>query len=244
MVGYEVKKKKLTYYKCQKCKGYSLNTETRPKSLKMGGHDLFKKLLEKYEINPKMKKLIKKQLIQSIYIFNGNDKVKEQDLTKELNTVETKIKTLKIKYGSGEIDKDIYELTKQNFEEKLVNIRTELNNTNSQLSNPENLVEKSLNSLENISKIWGSVEYRDKQKLQKTIFPKGILYNKEKHDYLTPEVNSFLVVSNYISNNYEGNKKEEFSKNDENSSLVERTGNQLFVETLIYKDFYNLEKLG
>ena len=58
--------------------------------------------------------------------------------------------------------------------------------------------------------------YTDKQNLQKTIFPRGIIYDKERHNYLTSEINSFVVLSNKISMDCSEKEK---GTNQENSDL-------------------------
>ena len=129
--------------------------------------------------------------------------------------------------GMGEIDKDIYDITKPEIEQNLIKLRTELNSLPPTLSNLENLIEKSVKSLQNINEIWGSVGYTDKQNLQKTIFPSGILYDKENHNYLTPEINSFVVVSNKISMSYGEKEKGINQENSDLSLLVATIGASL-----------------
>ena len=224
MVGYEVKKKRQTYYKCQKCRGYSVNMETKPKSVRIGVHDLFKELLKKYELNPRFEKLIILQLNKVYSFYNSNEVEKESDVIKQFKKVEGQLLNLKKRFGLDEIDKDVYDLTKPDLEQQLTKLRVELNNTPLKLSNLETLIEKSVKSLQNISEIWGSVGYTEKQNLQKTIFPSGILYDNEKHDYLTPEINSFVVLSNSISTDYKENKNGINHQNDEKSRIVAGTG--------------------
>ena len=65
--------------------------------------------------------------------------------------------------------------------------------------------------------------YTDKQNLQRTIFPSGIIYDNENHTYLTPEINSFLVVSNSISTSYKGNEKGINQENYDLSLIVAGT---------------------
>ena len=89
-----------------------------------------------------------------------------------------------------------------------------------ELKNDEKLVK----SLQNISEIWGSVGYIDKQNLQITLFPEGILYDNEKHDYLTPEINSFVFLTNSISTDCNENKNGIFQNNIEKSHSVVPTG--------------------
>ena len=59
MSGYLAKKKGLHYYKCQKCKGVTINANTSNK-YKIGAHDLFIKLLSLYELKPEYQELLKR----------------------------------------------------------------------------------------------------------------------------------------------------------------------------------------
>ena len=224
MVGYEVKKKRQTYYKCQKCRGYSLNMETKPKSLRVGGHDLFKDLLRKYELNPKFEKLVVFQLKKVYSYYNSNEVEKENDILRQINKVEGQLLTLKKRFGIGEIEKDVYEVTKPDLEQQLTKLRVELNNTPQTISNLETLIEKSVKGLRNINEIWGSEGYTEKQNLQKTLFPSGILYDKENHNYLTPEINSFVLLTNSISMECVGNENGINHQKNEKSHLVAGTG--------------------
>ena len=69
------------------------------------------------------------------------------------------------------------------------------------------MIEKSVERLQNISKIWGSVGLEDKRNLQQTLFPDGIYYDVKNHQYLTKEINTFVLLSNTISKDYEVKKK-------------------------------------
>jgi hypothetical protein len=57
----------------------------------------------------------------------------------------------------------------------------------------------SLKKLQNISKIWASSDLEGKRILHKTLFPDGIFYNVEKHQYLTREVNKFIELVSSVS---------------------------------------------
>jgi len=62
MVGYEVKKKKLHYYKCLKCSSVSINANTTKNARNEGANDLFLKLLSSYELKELLKGPFKEQL--------------------------------------------------------------------------------------------------------------------------------------------------------------------------------------
>lgn len=60
---------------------------------------------------------------------------------------------------------------------------------------------------ENVSEMWVSGEYDEKQKLQYLIFPEGILYNKEKDRVRTQRVNLLFAEVLLRLRDLEENKK-------------------------------------
>jgi len=59
-------------------------------------------------------------------------------------------------------------------------------------SNLKKAIEKSLKISENISQIWVSADFYDKQKLQYLLFPEGMLYDKENNAVRTTKINSLF----------------------------------------------------
>ena len=62
MTGYEVKKKGLHYYKCQQCKGGSINANTSMKSIDKGANNLFAELLSNFNLPEELLPAFKEQL--------------------------------------------------------------------------------------------------------------------------------------------------------------------------------------
>jgi hypothetical protein len=61
----------------------------------------------------------------------------------------------------------------------------------------------------------------DKQKLQETLFPGGIYFDKKNHCYLTRNINNFMLLSSSLSMSCEGKKNEDKPSNyDLSSSLA------------------------
>lgn len=87
-------------------------------------------------------------------------------------------------------------------------INKELNSGNHTISNLEKLISELLKKLRNISKIWRSSDLESKRILHKTLFPEGIVYNVQNHEYLTRKVNSFVELVISISASCKKNKKE------------------------------------
>ena len=224
LVGYLVKKKNLGYYKCPDCNGVTINCETTPKAKRVGAHDLFTNLLEKYQVLPQFKNLLITQLTKIYGYYNTTEIQKSTDCKKKFDDLTKKLKDLKLKFGLGDIDKEIYEIAKEELDKQILDQQQELNKTLPEISNLEKLIEKSVERLQNISKIWGSVGLEDKRNLQQTLFPNGIHYDVNNHQYLTKEINSFVLLSNTISKDYEVKKKGINQVEPEISPSVARPG--------------------
>lgn len=207
LVGYLVKKKNLGYYMCPDCNGVSMNCETTPKAKRIGAHDLFTNLLKKYQVQPQFKNLLITQLTKIYGYYNTTEIQKGIDCKKKFDDLNKKLHDLKLKYGLGDLEKEIYEIAKEELDKQILDQQQELNKTLPEISNLEKLIEKSVERLQNISKIWGSVGLEDKRNLQQTLFPDGIYYDVKNHQYLTKEINSFVLLSHTISEDYEVKKK-------------------------------------
>ena len=232
MVGYKNQRKKLSYYRCQKCKRSSLNMITTPKSLSTGAHDLFSEFLKNFEVNPEFIPLLKTQLEKIYSYYNESEMDRVKDISSNLNTLHEKLKNLIYMYGVQEINKEVFEITKPQLESKISELTIQYNKISPTISNLKSFIDISLNKLQNISKIWGSIGVEDKRLLQTTLFPSGISYNKEKHQYLTKEINSFVLLSNTISKDYEVKKKGINQVEPEISPSVARTRFELVTSGL------------
>ncbi len=91
------------------------------------------------------------------------------------------------------------------------------------ISNLENLVSSSLKKLQNLSKIWASSNLEYRRMFQKILFPEGILFDAQKHEYLTQNSNQFLELIKGISAAYALNKKATFPFFEEKSLSVPRS---------------------
>ena len=115
------------------------------------------------------------------------------------------------------------------FSKKLIEDKKELKSELEQtsqinLSNLEKVIEKSLDYALNLSKLWASGNLMVKQGLQNMIFPEGILYNFQNHNYRTFRVNKIFDLINCISVGFNQKKNGTNSNNLNLSRLVAGTG--------------------
>jgi site-specific DNA recombinase len=85
------------------------------------------------------------------------------------------------------------------------------------ISNLEKLIAKALKELQNIGDIWRSSALETKRRIQKTLFPEGVLYEVKNHQYLTKTTNTFLQLTSSLSAYY--NTKEKGTS----QSLIEKS---------------------
>lgn len=224
MVGYKNNRKELHYYRCLKCNGVSVNANTTKRAKRIGAHELFVDFLNKYRLPDGLEPLVKLQLTRFFEHHNADHSKNDQALKSQIEYIEKKIKDLKICRGLQEIDKETYELTFEHLSNQLQVATQELNKGSLQISNLEKLISHSLKKLQNLSKIWLSVDLEEKRRVHKRLFPEGIFYNVKNHEYLTRKVNGFLFLTDYFSTQYTQNKNGTSHYFDEKSHLAPPAG--------------------
>lgn len=220
MVGYINNQKNLHYYRCLKCLGVSLNAKTTPRSRRKSAEQLFTELLEQYQVPQKLFPLIEKQLTKLFNHYNADSRNEEDQLQKQLTTLQNQLKQLKIRFGLNQIDKETYDVTLEHLNGQILEINKETNSGNEKISNLEKLISQSLKKLSKLNTVWTSSDLEGKRILHKTLFPEGIFYNSDNHEYLTRKVNSFVELVSSVSNSCEGNKKRNSQNIIENSCPV------------------------
>jgi hypothetical protein len=73
LIGYEVKKKGLHYYRCPKCNGVSVNANTTTKAKRIGANDLYKEFLKGYTLDKDFILVLKFQ-IEKLYDYHNDHK--------------------------------------------------------------------------------------------------------------------------------------------------------------------------
>ena len=229
MVGYKNNQKDLHYYRCLKCNGVSLCAKTSPTSKKKSAEQLFNELMLQYQVSGIILPVIELQLTKLFKNYNEVNLTDEKQLEKQVAAIQNQLKQLKIRFGLGNIDKETYDLTNQHLQEQMFEINKELNSGKLTISNPENLLSNALKKLENINKIWASSDLEGKRALHKTLFPEGIFYDAQNHQYLTRKINQFVELVSSISTTYDEKKNRNLQNFIENSGPV--SGSRLELPT-------------
>lgn len=207
MSGYVVRQKNVHYYKCQTCKGATINAETTIRAKGEGANPLFLNLLKDYQLPATWTALFKAQLKLTYETLNREKSEQEKQLQKELEKCESELKTLKRKSALDEIEKELFQEMKNEIEEKMSEIMQNLHNVAQKVSNQEDYIEKSVKVVANTHKYWALSDLSTKKRIQETIFPDGILFDVKKRAYLTKKVNRLFDVSRALSTDKLGEKK-------------------------------------
>jgi len=232
LVGYEVKKKGLHYYRCPNCNGVSVNANSTPKSKRKGANDLYRDLLKGYTLNEDLIPVLKFQ-IEKLYDYHNDHSIEEQEkLLAQKRELEGQLKKLKIRNGMGEIDAETFALTNEHLNQKMAAIEGKIDYEQPAKSNLEIMIDNSLKFATKLNEIWDYSDLENKKVMSRTLFPDGVLYDPVNHSYLTKKVNSYFGLINSISTSYDENKNGINQSKVDLSHLVARTRFELVTSGL------------
>ena len=220
LTGYEVKKKKLHYYTCQKCKGVTLNANNTMKSKSNGAHEMYADLLRNYELPDNLTVPFKEQIKKVYDSLNNVNHNSDKLLNNRLEKLRNKLISLTDKYINDDFEGDIYKSMKSNIEKEINEINAELGVTQNKISNLDLLIEKTILISKNISKSWVCGDYETKIQMQNLVFPSGIVYDSKKRQYLTKNSNAIFSEIRDVVRVSRGQKKDDSSNFLESSSVV------------------------
>lgn len=192
LTGYEVKKKHLHYYKCNKV-GCKTNISAK------GMHEQFKELLNLYQIKPEYKaplKLAIKDVINELQASAGQS---TKPLKDNLAALKKKLSALEERYVIGDLEKDLYLRYSAKYKEEITELEQEISSTTHNLSNLDHLLDKTLSIATEMQFLWQQADFRNRQNLQKTLFPQGVIYDKFLGHYRTPNPNPIFELTRSLS---------------------------------------------
>ncbi len=200
--GYQNKKKNLFYYKSR-----GQGTKTSISAKKLNGQ--FEKILQSFEYKKehkgKLKSLLHEKLIKHFSDYHNDQKINK----KRISELHGQLDKLEERFVLNEISRELYEKFTLKYAGEIVQLKQETQQNAEISSNLEKAVEKGLEISENISQLWVSSDYFEKQKLQYLVFPDGIMYDKKSDRVLTNKVNSLfgeiVVQTNVLNENKNGN---------------------------------------
>ncbi len=210
ITSYIAKKKKVHYYKCQHGKGGNMNAYTTPRSLKPGVNDSFIEFLTAFNLNDRNRRLLRAQIERLTQEHHQEKEKSVKALDKQLERLQQKLEKVNEKFLlSDSVDEVAYNKIKRKLEGEIREIEEQIEMTPENLSNQANLVDRALNFCQNISDNWASGDVHQKLKIQKALFPEGLIINPETRQYRTKKMNSLISVISDIAKDNKGseNKK-------------------------------------
>ena len=187
--GYLVKKKNLYYYKANKI-GMKVN-----RSAKLM-HEKFSQLLAHYSVNAAYLEPLKLQLQYTWENLTESNTSDKKGLSMQLSNTQEEYRILRKRHALGEVGLDVYQEFKTEMEDKIKAVTEKLTELEQNLSNPKELINYTCKLACNLSKIWDSGDFYQKQMFQNMLFPKGLGYDAKNDTYRTTEVN---LVFAYIA---------------------------------------------
>jgi site-specific DNA recombinase len=225
LTGYEVKKKGLHYYKCQKCNGVSINAESSTKMKTKGAHQMFIELLDSFRLDDQYIQPFILQLKKTFVSMKKEEFENRDMVAKKLKVLEADLDTLDERFAYGRFDDDaLYHRLHVKKQGEIDHIKEQLKDSDFELSNLDLYIEKSIEISQNIHKYWQLGSLDEKRKIQKMVFPEGIVVDTVKRTYLTSKVNSLFLAKSQFKRTSGGTNKKLPIKSDEESSLVAGVG--------------------
>ena len=87
-------------------------------------------------------------------------------------------------------------------------------------SNLNSYIERSIEVSQNIHKFWQLGDLEEKRKIQKLVFPEGIVVDTTNRTYLTSKINSLFLAKSQFQRDSGGTNKKLPIKSDEESFVV------------------------
>jgi len=185
--GYIVKKKNLYYYKCR-TNGCKCNKSA--KSM----HELFATDLENYQIKEDLNEAILIELESTYYELNKGNVEKEKELKDRLAELKRNIEKLEEKHFiKEEMPKETYDRFLAKYMADYANLQKEINGCGIYISNLKEMLNEASILCRNLRKLWVDGSISLKEKLQNLIFPNGLVYDKEKGAFRTPDLNYIIA---------------------------------------------------
>ncbi|NOR27281.1 MAG: hypothetical protein GQ540_02005 [Lutibacter sp.] len=121
----------------------------------------------------------------------------------QIKEIEAKIKKLDEKHLFDGFPKQKYDVYMSELESKMLELVEEKTQLNLEISNLDEKIDSCVEITKNVSKNWGLGDYQFKTRLQKLMFPEGIVIEPENRQYRTSKVNQIFLLTSSISRDSE-----------------------------------------
>lgn len=205
------------YYKCS-VKGCKTNV----KADKL--HELYADSLKRYSLPEVIIPLFKEVLQNKFMEKERIDFDIISNTKKNLETVKTKLKTVKRRYALGEIEKDVYDEVSSDLKQNCTLLEKEIQFSEECSSNLSEYITQSIEIASKLGSYWKKIDFKICQKIQKLTFPNGIKWDGNNKCFRTDGENEYLAKIASIGTWVGGCIKEERDKSCDLSRLVAGRG--------------------
>jgi len=225
MTGYKAKKK-YDYYKCQNklCSCKDLNAKSSRKSIKTGLNDLFKDYLSEFSLDNKYVEVFKEQMRLTVNDRNKESIELKNSFNKQLKDLEINLEKIERRYVVEGMAIGLYQKYTTEFEDKIEAINREKANLDLTISNLDKKIDKCIEATKNISDYWNHGNIDVKVRIQKLVFPSGIVIDPIKRQYRTSKINSVFSLISSIQKDSKLKTKNASTISSDASCLVAGTG--------------------
>tara|TARA_R110002049_G_scaffold275725_1_gene453843 strand:+ start:22042 stop:23688 length:1647 start_codon:yes stop_codon:yes gene_type:complete len=225
MTGY-MAKGKYPYYKCHnsKCTTKDMNANSTAHSLKKGLNNLFNDYLGNFTLDPKLEAAFKEQMRLTIKQFDNEQEDEHKIINNRISATQTKLDLLTNKYLFEEFPKELYDKFKTPLGKELAELNGQLSNVSLKTSNLDKKIEDCVEVVKNISKYWRSGSTHTKTRIQKLVFPEGVVINPVNRQYRTNKVNMIFSKNLVIPRDAKWEIKNASAISSDASCLVAGTG--------------------
>lgn len=216
--GYEVKKKRLHYYK--------VNAIGKPVNRRVEYmHEMFLSVLNQFAIKPDLKELLLEKMEEVAYQMNEESLERVKSLQVRLKEVQTKLERLDERYVEENLNRDLYEKFQTRYKQELEEVQVELQKVGGkELSNLSRYMKMGLEIASSIGRAWVFGSFALRRRLQYLVFPDGIYFDAKTEGYRTERVNFIFALIRSCSVALEATKNKLSAAKGAQSHWVPRTG--------------------
>ena len=186
--GYVVKAKGLWYYKCRKI-GCKCNKSAKEM------HRLFGELLNRYTVKEELKEPTLERVEVRWYEINKENIELEVVYKKQLAAIEERIENVEESYYvTKDMSRELYDKYYPRYNKEREEVTEKIGQLGFSISNPIAVFEKAINISLELNTTWTSSNIKQKENLQKLLFPAGIVYDRQNGAFRTERVNEVFQL--------------------------------------------------
>ncbi|MDX2062536.1 MAG: recombinase family protein [Bacteroidia bacterium] len=213
LVGYEVKRKRLHYYKAN---GSGAKLNRRIERM----HSLFQEYLGELTLDPRCIAPLKELLVAAFYELNAASIHTSVELKRQKGALEAKLDKLEVRFMEGEFSKALFDKYSASYRQELIAVEQEIEQASIDLSNLPQVLDKGLKIAASLPELWLLADYETRVKLQYLVYPDGIFFDGKTDRYRTTRVNEIFRLIASLSRSYTENKNGNLRCEIENSRQV------------------------